>query len=116
MWTSAFPTGRRRGEGHCICIFQMMACSGRTEELGITGIGHLMVGITEAQVFFLLIFISTQYDITIRLLKVDTLGVRRTFNTMSTLFGSLDFGCDFFFSFLTRRTLTRALKRQESVS
>ena len=117
MWTSAFRTGRRRGEGHCNCISQMMACNGRTEELGITGIGHLMVGIMEVQVFFfLLIFISAQHDITVRLLKVDTLGVRRTFNIMSTWFGSLDFGCDFFFSFFTRRSLTRALKRQESVS
>lgn len=72
MWTSAFWTGRRRGEGHCICIFQMMACSGRTEELVITGIGHLMVGIWRLKFFFLLIFISAQYDITVRLLKVDT--------------------------------------------
>lgn len=87
MWTSAFRTGRRRGEGHCICIFQMMARSGGTEDLSITGIGHLMVGIMEAQVF-LLLFISAQYDITVMLLKVDTLGVRRTFNTISTYLGA----------------------------
>ena len=62
MWTSPFRTERRRGEEHCICVFQMMARSGGTEELSITGIGHLMVGITEAQVF-LLVFISAQYDI-----------------------------------------------------
>lgn len=52
MWTSAFWTGRRRGGGHRNCIFQMRARSVGTEELSIMGIGHLMVGITEAQVFF----------------------------------------------------------------
>ena len=87
MWTSAFRTGRRREEGHCICIFQMMARSGGTEDLSITGIGHLMVGIMEAQVF-LLLFISAQYDITVMLLKVDIFGVRRTFNTISTYLGA----------------------------